>query len=151
MRAYKDYVKYMLVEPLIFPEKIPQYVSQFQEMTDGIKLSLLPVSSLLYLVEEYGETPILTHFKYESLFKKDLITKEDINELFELSERYIDELCSNAISILRTRMDNICQYNGDACYVKVDEVFLKQVIDKIIASLNPYLLKQGMNDTTWVK
>ena len=60
MGAYKDYVKYMVVVAPDFPEKIPEYVSQFQEMTGGIKLSFLSVPSLLYLVEKYKENPILT-------------------------------------------------------------------------------------------
>nr|WP_054858923.1 hypothetical protein [Methanobacterium formicicum] len=120
-------------------------------MTEGIKLSFLPVSSLLYLVEKYKENPILTHYKSESLFKKDFITKEDIDELFEISEEYIVDLCSNARSILRKRMESISQYHSDACYLKMDEVFLNQVIEEIISSLNPHLLKQGVNDTTGIK
>lgn len=151
MGAYKDYVKYMVVVAPDFPEKIPEYVSQFQEMTEGLKLSFLPVSCLLYLVEKYKENPILTHYKSESLFKKDLITKKDIDELFEISEEYIVDLCSNARSILRKRMENISQYHSDACYIKMDEVFLNQVIEEIISSLNPHLLKQGVNDTTGIK
>ena len=149
--VYKEYVKYMVVVGPDFPEGVPQYVDQFNELTEGIKLSFLPVSTLLYLVERYRQSPILTHYKSESLFKKDIITKEDVDELFRISEEYVAELCSAAREVLRNNLDNVCQHHSDACYLKMDEVFLQQVINEVISTLTPHLLKQGINDTTGVK
>ena len=48
-------------------------------------------------------------------------------------------------------MDQICQCNTDACYIKLDEILLKKIIDEVISALDPYLLKQGKNETTGMK
>ncbi|MEL7672011.1 Rho termination factor N-terminal domain-containing protein [Methanobacterium sp.] len=151
MGVYKDYVKYMVIVAPDFPEEITQFVPQFTQITGGIKLSFLPVSTLLYLVECYRENPILTHYNSETLFKKDIITKEDVDELFKVSEEHIAELCTTARSVLRSRMTEICQHHTDACYIKLDEVFLQQIIEEVISILNPHLLKQGVNGTTGIK
>jgi len=151
MGVYKDYVKYMVVVAPDFSEDITQYVAQFQQMTGGIKLSFLPVSTLLYLVEKYRDNPILTHYKSESLFKKDIITKEDVDELFKISEEYLAELCSNARGVLRNRMTELCKRNTDACHIKLDEIYLQHIIEEVIGTLKPHLLKQGVNDATGIK
>lgn len=151
MGVYKDYVKYMVIVAPDFPEDMAESVAQFQQITGGIKLSFLPVSTLLYLVEKYRENPILTHFKSESLFKKDIITKEDVDELFKISEEYMEELCSNARAVLRTRMMDICQHNTDACHIKMDEIYLQHIIEEVIGTLKPHLLQQGINDATGIK
>lgn len=151
MGVYKDYVKYMVVVAPDFSEDITQYIAQFQQMTGGIKLSFLPVSTLLYLVEKYRENPILTHYKSESLFKKDIITKEDVDELFKISEEYLAELCSNARAVLRNRMTELCKRNTDACHIKLDEIYLQHIIEEVIGTLKPHLLKQGVNDATGIK
>lgn len=151
MGAYKDYVKYMVLVAPDFSSEISEYVDEFQKRTDGIKLSFLPVPTLLYLVEKYRENPILTHYNSESLFMNDIITKEDVDELFVVSEKYLADLCSNARTVLRNKMDKICQHHSDACYVKMDEVYLQQIIEEIIGTLTPHILKQGMNDNTGIK
>lgn len=151
MGVYKDSVKYMVIVGPDFPEEITQHVSQFKEMTDGIKLSFLPVSSLLYLVERYRENPILTHYKTESLFEKDVIRKEDVDELFQISEDYVDELSANVRGVLRSRMSDLCQHNTDACHIKLDEVYLQHIIDQVVSALKPHLIKQGVNDSTGIK
>lgn len=149
--VYKNYVKYMIIIAPDFPEDITQFISQFEQLTGGIKLSFLPVSTLLYLVENYRENPILTHHTSESLFKKDIITKEDVDELFKISDKYITELCKTARDMLRNRMINICKLHSDACHIKIDEIFLQQIIDDVISTFKPHLLKEGINGTTGVK
>lgn len=148
--AYKDYVKYMVLVGPDFPEDITQYVTEFNQLTNGIKLSFLPVSTLIYLVEKYRENPILTHYNSESLFKKDIITKTDVDELFTISEEYLKKLCSDSREILKNRMKDICQRNTDACYIKMDEVYLQHIIEEVISTLRPNLIKQGVNDTTGI-
>ncbi len=106
---------------------------------------------MLYLVERYRENPILTHYNSESLFKKDIITKEDVDELFRVSEEHLAELCIAARGVLRNRMTEVCQHHTDACHIKLDDVFLLQIIEEIISTLNPQLLKQGVNGTTGIK
>lgn len=149
--AYKEYVKYMVLIGPDFSDDILQYVPEFNQMTNGIKLSFLPVSTLIYIVEKYRENPILTHYNTESLFKRDIITKNDVDELFRVSEEYIAKLCSDAREILRNRMNDICQHHTDACYIKMDEVYLQHIIEEIISTLRPHLLKQGVNDATGIK
>ncbi|MCE7699865.1 MAG: hypothetical protein K8E24_013950, partial [Methanobacterium paludis] len=148
---YKDYVKYMVVVAPDFNEEITQLIPEFNEMTGGVKLSFLPVSTLLYLVENYRENPILTHYNSECLFKKDIITTEDVDNLFKKSEEHVEELTLKAKKILRDRMTEICKHNTDSCYIKIDEVFLQTTIGDIMSTLNPYILKQGMSEFTGVK
>lgn len=93
----------------------------------------------------------MTHHTSESLFKKDIITKEDVDELFEISEKYITELCKTARDVLRNRMTNVCKLHSDACHIKIDEIFLQQIIDDVISTFKPHLLKEGINGTTGVK
>ncbi|MCE7700195.1 MAG: Rho termination factor N-terminal domain-containing protein [Methanobacterium paludis] len=149
--VYKDYVKYMVVVAPDFNEEITQLIPEFNEMTGGVKLSFLPVSTLLYLVENYRENPILTHYNSECLFKKDIITTEDVDELFKKSEEHVEELTLKAKKILRDRMTEICKHNTDSCYIKIDEIFLQTTIEDIMSTLNPYILKQGMSEFTGVK
>lgn len=149
--AYKDYVKYMVLVGPDFSNDITQYVTEFNQMTNGVKLSFLPVSTLIYLVEKYRENPILTHYNSESLFKKDIMTQEDVDELFKISEKYIVNLSSEARSILRDKMNVICQHHTDASYIKMDEIYLQQIIDEVINALKPHLIKQGVNETTGIK
>lgn len=151
MGIYKNYVKYMVVVAPDFPEEITQFVTQFNQMTDGIKLSFLPVSSLLYLVECYCDNPILTHYNSESLFKKDIITTEDIDELFKISEEHVAELSKAACNVLRYRMTELCKGHTDACHIKLDEIYLQQIIEDIISTLNPHLHKEGINGPTGIK
>lgn len=102
-------------------------------------------------MEKYRENPILTHFKSENLFNKDIITTEDVDGLFKVSEEFIGELCSNARVVLRSRMNEVCQRHTDACYIKMDEIYLQHIIEEVIATLKPHLIKQGINDTTGIK
>lgn len=149
--VYKDYVKYMVIVAPDFPEEITQYVPEFNQITKGIKLSFLPVSTLLYLMECYRENPILTHYNSEMLFKKDIITRKDVDELFRISENHIEGLCTKARDSLREKMAQIVKRHTDACYINMDEVFLLQIIEEVISNLNPHLLKMGINSTTGVK
>lgn len=151
MGAYKDAVKYMVLVAPDFPEDITSVVAEFQELTGGIKLSFLPVSTLLYLVERYRENPILTHQSSEYLYKKDIITKEDVDEIFNISEKQIADLSSRARMVLRTKMEDICKRHSDACYIKMDEIYLQHIIEEVINTLKPHLLKQGLNDATGIK
>lgn len=151
MGVYRDYVKYMVVVAPDFNQDVIQLIPEFNEISGGVKLSLLPISTLLYLVENYRENPILTHYNSECLFKKDIITTEDVDELFKKSEEHVEELTSKARKVLRDRMKEISKHNTDSCYIKIDEVFLQRTLEEFISTLNPYLLKQGMSEFTGVK
>ena len=151
MGGYKDYVKYLVIVAPNFPEEIVKFRPQFKQMTGGIELSFLPASTLLYMVEKYRENPILTHYKSECIFKQGIVTKEDIDKLFLRSEEHIQNIIETAKESLKYQMDQICQCNTDACYIKLDEILLKKIIDEVISALDPYLLKQGKNETTGMK
>lgn len=149
--VYKDYVKYMVIVAPDFPDEISQFRPQFKEMTGGMNLTFLPVPVLLYLVENYRENPILTHHISECLFKGDIISFGDVDELFRRSEIHLKEITESAKDILNERMSEFTKCNTDACYIKLDEVLLKNIIEDILSAIDPYLLKQGVNEATGVK
>lgn len=151
MGIYKDYMKYLVIVAPDFPEDITKFRSTFNGMTGGIKLSFLPAPTLLYLVERYRENPILTHYVNECLFKKGIITNKDVDELFERSEEHIQSIILAAKESIWEKMNEICQCHTDACYIKMDEIMLKKLIDDVLSSMDPYLLKQGKNETTGMK
>lgn len=151
MGVYKDYMKYLVIVAPDFPEEIVKFQSTFKNMTVGIQLSFLPASSLLYLVERYRKNPILTHYVSECLFKQGIITKDDVDKLFERSEEHVQNLISAAKETLREKMIEICQCHTDACFIKMDEIMLKKITDDVLTALDPYLLKQGKNETIGMK
>ncbi len=50
----------------------------------------------MHLLKDIADNPILTHYVPECLFKQDIITKDDIDKLFERSEEHIENII-NAI------------------------------------------------------
>ncbi|BDH79586.1 MAG TPA: hypothetical protein GXX31_00455 [Methanothermobacter sp.] len=150
--GFKDYVKYMVIVAPDFPEEIVKFQSQFKQMTGGIELSFLPAPTLLYMVEKYRENPILTHYISESIFKRGgIIKNDDVDKLFSKSEEHIQSIIEDVRDSLRYHMNEVCQRHTDACYIKIDDTFLKRIIDKIISTLDPYLLKQGKDGVTGMK
>ena len=146
--VYKDYVKYMMIVAPGFPEEIVKFRSTFKHMTGGIKLSFLPASTLLYWIDKYRENPILTHFVSECIFKQGIVTEKDIDLLFVKSEEHIQNLIETSKEALRTKMDETTQRHTDYSYIKIDEIMLKDIMDGVISSLHPYMLKKGINATT---
>lgn len=148
--VYKDYVKYMVMVGPDFPEEIVEYCPRFQQMSN-MKLSFLPASTLLYWVEKYRENPIITHSLAENLFKKGIIRKKDIDELFNKAEKHLQSIINHAKGSLRNSMEEICQHHTDATYIKLDEITLRKIIKGIITTLQPHLLKKGLNEATGVE
>ena len=146
--VYRDYVKYMVLVAPDFPEEIVKFQSTFKQMTGGIKLSFLPASTLLYWVKSYRENPILTHFNSECMFNKGIIKNEDVDSLFLKSEEHIKHLIKKSKEAMKVKMDYIVLRNSDFSYINIDEVMLKEMIEEIILSLHPYLLKKGIDTTT---
>ncbi|MGP8024400.1 MAG: hypothetical protein ACLQG5_04295 [Methanobacterium sp.] len=151
MGVYKDYMKYLVIVAPDFPDDIVKYNLNFKNMTGGIQLSFLPVSSLLYLVERYRENPILTHYVSECLFHQGIISKDDIDKLFVRSEEHIEKLIVAAKESLRNELCDVNKCHADECYIKLDEIMLKRIIDGVLSALQPYLLKQGINEGIGVK
>ncbi len=60
-------------------------------------------------------------------------------------------MISAAKAALRKEMCDVNKCHADACYVKLDELMLKKIIDEVMLKLQPYLLKQGVNEGTGVK
>lgn len=151
MGVYKDYMKYLVIVAPEFPDDIVKYNLNFKNMTGGIQLSFLPVSSLLYLVERYRENPILTHYLSECLFHQGIVTKGDIDKLFVKSEDHIEMLIVAAKESLRNEWCDVNKCHADAFYIKLDEIMLKKIIDGVLSVLQPHLLKQGINEGLGVK
>lgn len=134
-----------------FPKEVVEYCPRFQQMSGGVKLSFLPSSTLLYRVEKYRENPISTHFLAENLFKKGLIQRKDIDELFKRSEEHLQGIIDRAKESLHDSMEEICQHYTDANYIRLDEVTLRKIIRNVIVTLQPHLLKKGLNESTGVE
>lgn len=149
--VYKDYVKYMVVVGPDFPKEVVEYCPRFQQISGGVKLSFLPSSTLLYWVEKYRENPISTHFLAENLFKKGIIQRKDTDELFKRSEEHLQGIIDRAKESLHDSMEEICQHYTNANYIRLDEVTLRKIIRNVIATLQPHLLKKGLNESTGVK
>ncbi|RLI74683.1 hypothetical protein DRO97_05355, partial [Archaeoglobales archaeon] len=148
---YKDYVRYMVIVGPDFPKEIERFTLQFRHMTGGIKLSFLPASTIVYLVEKYRENPILTHDLLELLFSSEkVVRKDDIDRLFEEAERRIETLTDLARQRLRDKFGEFAATTADACFIKMDEVLLQTLIYDILNALQPDLVKMGMKSTTGV-
>ncbi|MGB9980112.1 hypothetical protein [Methanobacterium sp.] len=149
--AYKEYVKYMTIVAPDFPKEIIMHSSKFSYMSGGLILSFLPVSTLLYLVEKYRENPILTHDLIEDLFKlPKVIEKSDIDEIFLKAEYQIEEIIFKSKEILRSSMNEF-SHNTDSCFIKLDEIMLGKLIDDVLFSLEPHLIKRGIKESMGVK
>lgn len=141
---YKDYVKYVLLIAPDFPEESSDLCAQFRHMTEGIKLAFLPSPSLLYLVERYRANPILTHTILEELFSSEaVISKEEIDGLFDLAERQLNTLVQQARKDLRQRLEKVADKSADACFIKLDMPSLGAIFRDIIKTLERELVVVG--------
>lgn len=149
--VYKDYVRYMVVVGPDFPKEVERYTMQFRHMTGGIKLSFLPASTMVYLVEKYRENPVLTHDLLAQLFEAEkVVGEEDIDRLFEEAEKRIENLTEIAKQRLRERFREFAARTADACFIKMDEILLQTLIYDVLNALQPDLVKMGKKSTTGV-
>ena len=150
--VYRDYVKYMVLIAPDFPKEMETFCSQFKHLTEGIKLSFLPVPTLLYLVEKYRENPIVTHTFIERLFMKEGIIREsDVDSIFSESAEYIAALTQRARNELKRKMEEFSHRTTDACFIKVDSVILQSVINHVLSILEPDLIKMGVKESTGIE
>ena len=135
MGTYKDCAKYMILVAPDFPQEIERCCRKFKEIT-GFQLSFFPAPVLLKMVNRYRETPILNQDWIEPLFQKEkVINEEDIDEIFNETERQINSLSDRLCKKLRERFNQFSQISGDAAFIKLDmnvvDSILKVIIDEM--------------------
>lgn len=148
--AYRDYVRYFVVVAPGFPTEIEKYCVTFRNLT-GLNLTFWAADVLLYFVKKYRDNPIVTHRWMESLFQQEkIISRADIDGVFEKAEIEIKELTLRVKEKLRQKFSQFSQTSADASFINLDLVIVESIIQDILPILAPELIVTGKKGVTGI-
>jgi len=149
--TFRNYVKYVAVVAPGFPKEVESLKYSFQNMT-GMLLSFIPGEVLLYFVERYRETPILTHAWMEDLFREGgLWTIERVDKAFERAETMINILAEKVEEKILDWMRQYISIKSDAAFINFDMPMFEELSREFFQALSPELVITGRKEVTGVE
>jgi len=149
--VYKDYVKYLAIIAPGFPKEVEKYCKQFRNTT-GIFLTFWPAGVLLDFVNKFRKNPIVTLKWMEPLFQKERIIEfSDIDNVFQESEKEINELTKRLKEKLKESFSRFSQTSVDASFINLDLIIIESLLKEMIEALEPDLVVTGKKGITGIE